>query len=331
MKRIFISSTVYDLIDVRAELFQELKHFGFVPILSDQLLSGFDVRPDMNAIQCCLANIESCDEYIILLSQRYGFIPTDLGYSKSITHLEYEEAKRLEKKIHFFVRDRLEAEFRVWKRNSDRDHLSFSWVGSSDRELFSLIDSHQALSSASSGSNWVKTFSSSVDLKLLVRKEFGELAEKHKLEKEIKENITPFINLEISQLQPEMTHFILELKFKNLGRGHAYNFQVKSYKRNTGTFVPLIKTKVLPSASNIKTTLHLDLTNEVTPNIENYRVSYQTIDGHKIEDEIDVTVEWAPPRPSIVNSWAEMKSKKYSLGSESLIEYQERILPQQNT
>lgn len=116
--RVFISSTCFDLIDVRAELAEQLKLIGITPILSDDKLSDFKVKPDVNSIETCLINVESCEEFILILDRRYGASLKDCGFDDfSATHLEYKRALENKIPVRVYVRDRLEADYSSWKRN----------------------------------------------------------------------------------------------------------------------------------------------------------------------------------------------------------------------
>jgi len=72
--RVFISSSVYDLIDIRAELAEQLRAIGITPVLSDDKLSDFRVQHDVNSIETCLVNVDSCDEFLLILDQRMGLL-----------------------------------------------------------------------------------------------------------------------------------------------------------------------------------------------------------------------------------------------------------------
>ena len=100
-KKIFLSSTVYDLIDIRAEISESLRKIGFDVITSDEPTSGFVVATDANSIESCLRNLEQSDEVILILSQRYGPSLKNAGYDHiSATHLEYRHAVKHKKLIH---------------------------------------------------------------------------------------------------------------------------------------------------------------------------------------------------------------------------------------
>ncbi|MDB5283878.1 MAG: hypothetical protein JWO06_2953, partial [Bacteroidota bacterium] len=111
-KKIFVSSTCFDLIDFRAEIKEYLESTGFIPIMSDQNNSEFITLPNENSIETCLVNLRSCNIVIFALSKRYGGNLKNVGFGDySATHLEYLEAKKHNKRILFFVRDRLLADF----------------------------------------------------------------------------------------------------------------------------------------------------------------------------------------------------------------------------
>ena len=46
--RVFVSSTVYDLVDIRGELEQLLRELGISPVMSDHKLSDFDLAFQAN-------------------------------------------------------------------------------------------------------------------------------------------------------------------------------------------------------------------------------------------------------------------------------------------
>jgi hypothetical protein len=173
--RVFISSTCYDLIDIRAELEECFKTAGVQPILSDSLDSDFQVSPDANSIETCLANVRSCECFVIVLSGRYGPRLKKASYGDvSATHLEYLEARERKLPIWMYVRDRLEADYAIWKANRFSPELELSWCKDpKDRPILELLHDHRALSERE-GSNWFWTFRNSVDLKRRIRQDFQE-------------------------------------------------------------------------------------------------------------------------------------------------------------
>jgi len=153
--RIFISSTCYDLIDLRAELEAFFREAGIEAILSDSLSSEFQTQHDSNSIETCLANVRNCDEFLIILSNRYGPSLGTSGFDDfSATHLEYIEAVKHKKPVHMFVRDRLEADFNIWRNNKDNPELKLSWCKEQhDWRIFELMKEHRKLTNDDAAKN----------------------------------------------------------------------------------------------------------------------------------------------------------------------------------
>lgn len=161
--KVFVSSTCYDLIDLRAELEMVLREMGLSPLLSDRPSSEFEVLPDKNSIETCLANVRGADVFISILSQRYGPSLKVAGYADvSATHLEWLEARKERKPIRMYVRDRLEGDYATWKAGGTK----FGWVrDAADAPIFTLLDEHKKLVAGDDKSNWVWPFKDLVDLK----------------------------------------------------------------------------------------------------------------------------------------------------------------------
>lgn len=203
--RVFVSSTVYDLLDTRAELEQLLRELGVSPVMSDAKLSDFNLSFDANSIETCLLNVESCDAVIFVLDQRYGPVLGKYGFDNvSATHLEYRHAKKHARPIYFYVRDRLEADYNILQKNKDADDIGFSWISPKDQGLFDFLKEHRALRADSHENNWVSIFTSIVDLKASIRRHFEPVVKPQVLLKAIQENRFPLFT---SDLKTELIQF----------------------------------------------------------------------------------------------------------------------------
>src|SRR6185295_5131701 len=69
-KKIFISSTCLDLIDVRAELKRELESLGYIAYTSET--NDFPVNHKLPPIDNCLQVVGECDIYLLVIHSRYG-------------------------------------------------------------------------------------------------------------------------------------------------------------------------------------------------------------------------------------------------------------------
>jgi hypothetical protein len=172
--KVFVSSTCYDLIDLRADVQHGLRDMGLAPVLSDDSTSDFEVAPDKNSIETCLVNVDACDHVIFVLSQRYG--PKLQQYEHpelSATHAEYRRAVEKGKLIYFYVRDRLLAEYQLWKKNPTLQN-KYPWSKKDAELLFKFIKEHGTPpDKGSTRNNWIKTFRSSTDLIDQIRKDLS--------------------------------------------------------------------------------------------------------------------------------------------------------------
>src|SRR5262249_42758833 len=117
--KVFVSSTCYDLLDLRAELYEDFRDLGIDTLFSDLKESDFQTKgdPKVNSIEICLENVRGSDAVLVILSERYG-PKLKRGYGDiSATHLEYKEAQKSRKRILFYIRDRLVADWTAWKKN----------------------------------------------------------------------------------------------------------------------------------------------------------------------------------------------------------------------
>lgn len=84
--KIYISSTFFDLEDHRRSLIAALGKIEQFDIVSMENYGTRSAPP----LQKCLEDVERSEFYILLLGQRYGYIPD--GQKYSITNLEYKKA-----------------------------------------------------------------------------------------------------------------------------------------------------------------------------------------------------------------------------------------------
>jgi len=92
--RVAILSTGYDLIDIRAELAENLCHEGFEVFAYER--AGYPVEPRVHSHDACISAIEQVDVAIVIIDKRYGGLYLGLG-DVSITEREYEVALQKKK------------------------------------------------------------------------------------------------------------------------------------------------------------------------------------------------------------------------------------------
>jgi formylglycine-generating enzyme required for sulfatase activity/predicted Ser/Thr protein kinase len=87
MAKIYISSTYVDLKEEREAAAQAIRRLGHQPVYMEDYVAS-----PRQPIDKCMQDVKECAAYVGIFAWKYGFIPE--GYDKSITHLEYETARK---------------------------------------------------------------------------------------------------------------------------------------------------------------------------------------------------------------------------------------------
>lgn len=87
MKKIYVSSTYNDLREHRAAVEHSLRKMNYQVCCMEDYVAT-DERTDAR----CTQDVISCDFYVGIIAQRYGWIPP--GQDRSITELEYRQARK---------------------------------------------------------------------------------------------------------------------------------------------------------------------------------------------------------------------------------------------
>lgn len=133
--KIFLSSTCYDLADVRGVLENYFQNHGHTPLLSDRL--GFRIDPGMHRHEVCIQQVVTANLFILVVDRRYG-APYARDKSISITHAEFKAAVGEIPMIAFVRRA-------VWdERNTFRKNPMLNPTTVDNAKTFSLIDDIQA-------------------------------------------------------------------------------------------------------------------------------------------------------------------------------------------
>jgi hypothetical protein len=117
--KVFVSSTCYDLTQIRADLHDFITLIGHIPVLSD--FSSFPIDPDAGTLENCLANVARSDIFVLILGGRYGYQIDD---DKSITNSEYLHAKSLGIPSYVFIYKPIISMLSFWKLNKTADFSS---------------------------------------------------------------------------------------------------------------------------------------------------------------------------------------------------------------
>ncbi|MCH5178082.1 MAG: DUF4062 domain-containing protein [Prevotellaceae bacterium] len=130
---IFISSTCYDLSQIRKDLCEFIIGLGHNPILSEQ--NGFPIDPRLDNWENCINAVKKyADVFVLIIGSKYGSVG-DTG--KSITNTEYLTAIQKGIPIYTFALKEMTTLLPIWEHNPAAD---FSYVVDNNKVFEFLAD-----------------------------------------------------------------------------------------------------------------------------------------------------------------------------------------------
>lgn len=190
---IFVSSTCYDLSQIRADLRLFSSLIGLEAVMSE--FDSFPIDPNQDTVTNCLDAVRHrADIFVLVIGGRYGSM-NETG--KSITNLEFLEATSKGIPKYVFVNRQILTLLPIWKDNKNGDYSSVV----DTPKLFEFV-SHLR----DSGQTWVFPFDTAQDITNTLTKQFSYLLSEC-LDLKLKFQDFKFSHL---QLKPNALRLILE-------------------------------------------------------------------------------------------------------------------------
>lgn len=213
---IFISSTCYDLNQVRVDIKQFIESIGLDPVMSE--FNSFPVNPNHDNISNCLENVKTrADILVLIVGGRHGSL-TETG--KSITNLEYLEAKAKGIPIYIFIHKTVQTILPLWEKNKNGDYSEFV----DTQKLFDFV-----VSLRENKDNWIYSFETAQEITTTLKNQLAflfmealEIKKKFSTQKHEIDylNLSPKC-LEISMTKPDGWEYLLFVQL--LKEGIDYN------------------------------------------------------------------------------------------------------------
>lgn len=168
--RVFVSSTCYDLKYIRENLKFFIRTLGYEPVLSED--GGIFYNPSMHVQDACLADVPSCQMFVLVIGGRTG--GAFRGSDKSITNAEYEEAAKAKLPVFALVERPVFEQYRLYQSNRantaiDASKINYPNVDSA--RVFDFIDQVQNQST----NNALVPFSDFEELQSYLRQQWASL------------------------------------------------------------------------------------------------------------------------------------------------------------
>lgn len=204
--RVFISSTFYDLRQIRADIDQFIKSLGYEPVRNEE--GSIPYGKEDHLEQYCYQEIQNCDILISIIGGHFGTETKD-GSSvdkyiqkSSISQNELKKAREHEKQVYIFIDKNVSAEFQTYLLNKGNNNIKYRYVD--DIRIYNFIEEIKNLVV----NNNIKEFETSEDITSYLREQFAGLFQRF-MESKVREKE---INL-ISDLERTISNLNQIVKF----------------------------------------------------------------------------------------------------------------------
>lgn len=137
--RVFISSTFYDLRQVRTDLERFIREVGYEPVQHERGQVPYGSQEKLESY--CYKEIAQVDIVVNIVGGRFGSGSFEETYS--ISQMELKTALRLNKQSYIFVDGSVMAEYRMYLKNKELKGIRY--VAADDERIFRFIEEMQAL------------------------------------------------------------------------------------------------------------------------------------------------------------------------------------------
>lgn len=171
--RVFISSTFYDLRQIRADIDQFLRGLGYDAIRNEE--GSIPYGKDERLEEYCIQEVRHSDILISIIGGRFGSESKDEAsiekyiQKSSISQRELRTAIDNQKQVYIFIDKNVSAEYQTYLLNKGNSNVNYKFVD--DQRIYSFIEEIKNLGI----NNNIKDFETSEDITSYLREQFAGL------------------------------------------------------------------------------------------------------------------------------------------------------------
>lgn len=202
--RVFVSSTFYDLKQVRADLERFIKELGYESILNERGNIAYGSTERLE--EYCYKEVGLCDIVIAIIGGRLGSSSIDESHS-SITQKEIATALKNNKQVYIFIEKNVLAEFQTYLINKENEKIRYKYVD--DIKIYEFIETIQALPN----NNTMHGFETSNDIILFLKEQWAGLFQRFLQEQIRIKEVNKIVELEkTAQTLNQLVDFLTKEK-----------------------------------------------------------------------------------------------------------------------
>lgn len=163
--KIFLSSTYYDLKQVRADIERFVKELGYEPVLNEQGNIPYGKEDKLEVY--CYKEINNVDILVSIIGGRFG---NESKYEKhSVSQMELKTAYELNKQVYIFIEKSVYNEYQFYLTNKETENIKYTYAD--NVKIHQFIEYVEALPN----NNTIHGFESSEDIVSFLRSQWAGL------------------------------------------------------------------------------------------------------------------------------------------------------------
>lgn len=182
--RVFISSTFYDLRQIRVELDKFIEGLGYEPVRNEE--GDIPYGKDEALQAYCYKEIANIDVLVSIIGSRYGSagIIKEKEQEYSVSQLELKTALKEDKQVFVFIDKNVFTEYETYILNKNNENVIYKYVDNAN--IYKFIEEIKALPH----NNNIKGFETAEDITSYLREQFAGLFKQFMLDnKRVKETL----------------------------------------------------------------------------------------------------------------------------------------------
>jgi hypothetical protein len=167
--KVFLSSTFYDLKQIRSDLEDFITELGYEPVLHER--GGVPYGTGDALEDYCYQEIHKVDIVVNIVGGRFG--STSKHGQDSISQRELKEAHKNGKQIYIFIDRNVQAEFRTYKVNKDVKGMKYAAVD--NERIYQFLEFLESLPQ----NNTMQGFDTAADIVRFLREQWAGLFQRY--------------------------------------------------------------------------------------------------------------------------------------------------------
>lgn len=216
--RVFISSTFYDLRQIRVELDKFIESLGYEPVRNEE---GDIPYGKEDALQSyCYKEIENVDILVSIIGSRYGSVATtEKSQEYSISQMELKTALAENKQVFVFIDKNVATEYETYSLNKGNSDIKYKYVDNPN--IYKFIEEIKSLPN----NNNIKEFETAEDITSYLKEQFAGLFKQFIIDsKRVKE---AYVIKDIEKTAKTLRELVDYLKVENHDKDEAISQIVK--------------------------------------------------------------------------------------------------------